>query len=229
MSQPHRMLHGAPGGVLHGHPTSDESRRELSAAVLKIARHANRTVDFLPPLLEEVTASLVEVERMREEMGEGRMEPDGRRQVLARAAAHAAWLMQRESAFLSSVFSPTDPEAEFFAPAASLAANTSWLQRRVTRLDKLRQAYLVHAHLPDATARADALGAASIRLFRAITGAMGTGQEPVPLAEARQRWDRAYATLRDTVQGMRVLIPEHAVECFPDLSPVWRMQDLARD
>lgn len=224
MSHTGRLLWGAPGALLAGFPARDDDRALLVDACQRITEHW--VSPFLDDLLHELRTLWPEVQRMREEMGPERMAKDARQVDLQRAAAVAAWLLQRETAWLQAFFAPGDPEAESFRPALALALNASSYQKRITRLDSLRQAYRVHPEIPDAGSRAEALGTASSRLFRALTEAREGAVEPVPLGEARQRLDRAYATLRDVVVARRNLPPETLTALFPDLSPAWRLARL---
>ncbi len=225
MGDPRRLLWGAPGPVLAGFPTSDQDRALLLENSRKVTQHWSHP--FATELLNELTGLWPEVERMRDAMGPERLAHDVRLTALQRAGAYAAWLLQQENAFLQAFFSPTDPQAESFRPAVALNLGASSVQRRITRMDALRQAYLRHPELPDAANRAEQLAVASARLFRAVTDAREGAVEPVPLAEARQRVDRAYATLRDTVVAQRALDVDLLPHVFLDLSPVWRFARLS--
>ncbi|MEW5848754.1 MAG: hypothetical protein AB2A00_08065 [Myxococcota bacterium] len=223
-----RSLWGAPGGIGLGHPADDVTRKDLLTAVERLGVELDALPVHLASLVQELHNAYGEVERMREAMGPDRMDADERRQELRRAAALAGVTLQREYAHLGTWFAPADPEAESFLPAQHMNPRATSLEKRVARLDALRQAYLDHPHLPDAETRAQRLKDASVRLFRAQMGAMGAGQEPVPLAEARQLFDRTYVTLRDSVRALRVLPNDKLVRVFPDLDPGWRQADLER-
>ena len=218
-----RLLTGAPGGILAGFPARDDERGILVEAA------GGLTDGWAAPQLEELRGLWPEVARMREAMGPERMAKDEAHLRLERAGTLAAWTLQREWAFVQSWFSPQDPQANAFAPAPALGLAVTSLQRRVTRLDALRGAYLAHADIPDAAARAQWLTQVSAQLFRAITQARMAGAAvPVPLAEARQRVDLAYATVRDAALARRALSTADALRLFPDLSPAWRWERLVQ-
>ncbi|MBI5495655.1 MAG: hypothetical protein HY904_11575 [Deltaproteobacteria bacterium] len=223
-TQPSRGLVGAPGALLHGFPASDDDRAVLVEAA------ARAPVDlphaFFDELVAEMRSLWPEVARMREAMGAQRLADDARLLELTRAAAVAAWMLQEEFAFLGTFFAPDDAHAAAFRPAQALKVGTGAYQRRVTRLDVLREAYRRSPWVPGAETRARRLGEASVRLFRAITEAREGAAEPVPLGEARQRVDRAYAALRDSVLAQRRLEADVLTLRFPDLSPSWRRERL---
>lgn len=220
-----RTLLGAPGGILSGFVATDPERHLLAGAAHGILGHLDAL--WLRELLDELDGLLPEVDRMRAEMGPERMRKDTALLELRRASCWAAWVLQREWAHLQAWFAPDDPEMRAFAPQDALTVGVSSHQRRVARLDALRQAYRACTTVPDAEARANALAAVSTRLFRASAEAAGGAAEPVPLAEARQRFDLAYATVRDAVVARRRLSPESVGLIFPDLSPAWRWERLS--